>query len=69
MKYNRYTPHFIGLAHINDYTVGHVDYIPIICFCMLLVLLHDVCTICTIARYKIGTMILLIAQDFVFRHR
>ena len=29
---------------------------------MLLVLLHDVCTICTIASYEIGTMILLIAQ-------
>ena len=37
-------------------------------FCMLLVLLRDVCTICTIAIYEVSTMILLIAQDFVFRH-
>ena len=46
--------------------IGHGDYISIIGFCMLLVLLHDVCTICTIASYEIGT-ILLIAQDFVFQ--
>ena len=48
--------------------IEHVNYIPIIHFGMLLVLFHDVCTICTIASYEIGTMILLIAQDFVFRH-
>ena len=50
--------------------LGHVYYITIIRFCMLSVLLHDVCTICTMnCSYEIGTMILLITQDFVFRHR
>ena len=47
--------------------IGHGDYIPIKRFCMLSLLLHDVCTICTIASYEISTMKLLLAQDFVFQ--
>ena len=57
-----------------------MDYIPKYTICMLSVLLHDVCTflhnyklrdvctICTIASYETGTMMLLIAQDFAQRH-
>ena len=44
--------------------IGHVDYIPKYTICMSSVLLHDICTICAIAIYEIGTIVLLIAQDF-----
>ena len=32
--------------------IGHVDYIPKYTICMSSVLLHDVCTFCTIASYE-----------------
>ena len=53
------------LVHNDDRTWGlHTNYT----FCILSVLLYDVCTICTIiASYEICTTILLIAQDFVFQ--
>ena len=59
MKYNRYTSRFIGLAYINEIrTCGlpNTYYMTFIPFAKL------------IASYEIGTMILLIAQDFVSKH-
>ena len=76
MKQTRYTSHFIWLVHINDYrTCGlHTkiyDLHVIGVITLRLYLLHncklrDVCTICAIAIYEIGTIVLIIAQDFSF---
>ena len=69
MKYNRYMSDFVGLVHTNDirtwwitqqlYAFVHSR----CCYMMFIPFSH------LIASYEIGTMILLIAQDFVFRHR